>query len=258
MNGLEEYINNLRTKLNESVFSPNFIRLANLYFINEQYDECINVCTIGLQIFPDYLTAKLLLLKALIKLEYLSEAEKLFPEIKSKIPNKDLIKQFERSISEIKEKPGQERIFYPHKINATIEYQSYKNKIDEINKDISGSFDIDEYVDPDFKAPKELENAFEKFCNDYSNFKFDLNENQFIKSETKPKKENGTQSNPGSFLNKINIVTETIADIYTKQGYLKEAFDVYNMLIENNHPNKRRIQEKLYELERNLVNDKNI
>jgi len=258
MNSLEEYIVNLKTKLNESIFSPQFIRLANLYFINEQYDECISVCTIGLQIFPDYLTAKLLLLKALIKLEYINEAEKVFTEIKNKIPNKDILKQIERSISDMKGKPGQERIFYPNKINTTIEYQSYKNKIDEINKDTLSSFDIDEYVNPDFSIPEEFVDSFEVFCTDYGNFKFDLNESQLIKSEVKPKKENGSQANPSSFLSKINILTETIADIYTKQGYLKEAFDAYNNLIENNHPNSRRIQEKLYELERNIVNGKNI
>ncbi|MFA5404794.1 MAG: hypothetical protein WC358_07665 [Ignavibacteria bacterium] len=258
MNGLEEYIINLKTKLNESIFSPQFIRLANLYFINEQYDECISVCNIGLQIFPDYLTAKLLLLKALIKLEYINEAEKVFSEIKNKIPNEDLLKQFERSIKEMKGKPGQERIFYPNKINTTIEYKSYKNKIDEINKDTIKNFDIDEYVNPDFTIPNEFTDTFEIFCNEYGSFKFDMNESQLIKSEVKSRRENGTQSNPGSFLSKINIVTETIADIYTNQGYLKEAFDAYNILIENNHPNSRRIQEKLYELERNMVNGKKI
>lgn len=256
MNSLEEYIVNLKSKLNESAFSPLFIRLANLYFINEQYDDCISVCTIGLQIFPDYLTAKLLLLKALIKLEYINEAEKVFSEIKCKIPNEDLIKQFERNISEIKGKPGQERIFYPNKINSTLEYPSYKNEIDELNKDLFAGFGIDDYVDPDFIAPKEINSAFESFNKDFGNFKFDLNENQLIKTDVKPKKENGNQSNAGSFLSKINIVTETIADIYTRQGYLKEAFDAYNLLIDNNHPNKRRIQEKLYELERNMVNGK--
>lgn len=258
MNSLEEYISNLKEKLNESVFSPKFIRLANLYFINEQYDECISVCTIGLQIFPDYLTAKLLLLKALIKLEYLNEAEKVFSSVKNKIPSPDLTKILERSIAEIKEKTGQERIFYPHKINTTVEFASYKNRIDELNKDTVGYFDIDEYVNPDFAFPKEYENIFEKFCSDYGSFKFDLNENQLIKSETKNKKENGVQSNPNSFLTKINILTETIADLYARQGYLKEAFDAYNILIENKHPNSRRIQEKLYELERNMVNGKNL
>lgn len=258
MNSLEEYIVNLKVKLNDSIFSPQFIRLANLYFINEQYDECISVCTIGLQIFPDYLTAKLLLLKALIKLEYINEAEKVYIEIKNKIPNKDILKQIERSIADMKGKPGQERIFYPNKINTTIEYQSYKNKIDEINKDTLSNFDIEEYVNPDFAIPAEFTVTFENFCNDYGSFKFDLNENQLIKTEGKPKKENGSQANTSSFLSKINILTETIADIYTKQGYLKEAFDAYNNLIENNHPNSRRIQEKLYELERNIVNGKNI
>jgi tetratricopeptide (TPR) repeat protein len=256
LNSLEEYIANLKVKLNESAFSPQFVRLANLYFINEQYDDCISVCTIGLQIFPDYLTAKVLLLKALIKLEYINEAEKVFNEIKCKLPNEDLIKQFERSISAIKGKPGQERIFYPNKINSTLEYPSYKNEIEEINRDLFANFDFDEFTDSDFTVPKEFDSAFESFCRDFGNFKFDLNESHLIKPDAKPKKENGAQSNPGSFLSKINIVTETIADIYTKQGYLKEAFDAYNLLIDNNHPNKRRIQEKLYELERNMVNGK--
>ncbi len=258
MNSLEEYIIKLKAKLNDSVFSPQFIRLANLYFINEQYDECINVCTIGLNIFPDYLTAKLLLLKALIKLEYINEAEKLFSEIKNKLQNDDLVKYFERSISEIKGKAVQERIFYPHKINTTIDFSTYKNKIDEINIDTNCVIDIDEYLDPDFKIPKELEKMFEKFCNEYENFKFDLDDNQLIKSEPKNKKENNGQTNTSSFLSKINILTETIADIYFKQGYIKEAFDTYNILIENKHPNSRRIQEKLYELERSMVNGKNL
>lgn len=256
MNSLEEYIANTKARLNENIFSPLFIRLANLYFINEQYDDCISTCTIGLQIFPEYLTAKLLLLKALLKLEYISEAEKVYSEIKGKIPNKDIYKQLERSISEIKGKQSQERIFYPNKINSTVDFQSYKNKIENINKDIQSVYYIDEYVDPDFRFTKEMEKAFDSFSKSFSTFKFDSNESHMIKSDTKPKKENGNQSAAGSFLSKINIITETIADIYVKQGYLKEAFDAYNLLIEKNHPNKRRIQEKLYELERNMVSSK--
>jgi hypothetical protein len=256
MNSLEEYIANTKAKLNENIFSPLFIRLANLYFINEQYDDCINTCSIGLQIYPDYLTARLLLLKALIKLEYISEAEKEFADIKYKIPNKDIIRQIERSISEIKGKQSQERIFYPNKINTTIDFHSYKNKIDGINRDILGVFYIDEYVDPDFKFTDEMEKGFTSFVRDFGSFKFDSNDTQVIKPESKQKKENGNQSLTGSFISKISIVTETIADIYVKQGYLKEAFDAYNILIENKHPNTRRIQEKLYELERNMVSSK--
>jgi len=258
MNSLEEYIANTKTRLNENIFSPLFIRLANLYYINEQYDDCINTCTIGLQIYPDYLTAKLLLLKALIKLEYISEAEKVFSDIKGKIPNKDIYKILERNINDLKGKQGQERIFYPNKINTTVDFQSYKNKIDDLNKDINSVYYIDEYVDPDFKFTQEMQNSFDAFNKEFGSFKFDSGDNHIIKSEFKSRKENGNQSTPGSFLSKINIVTETIADIYVKQGYLKEAFDAYNILIEKSHPNTRRIQEKLYELERNMVSGKRL
>ncbi len=49
---------------------------------------------------------------------------------------------------------------------------------------------------------------------------------------------------PEELLNKIKIVTETLADIYAEQGNYKEAFDAYNILLRagsgNEQANRRK------------------
>ena len=70
MYNLDNYINFLKEKLENNFFSPLLIKLANLYFFNDQYDNCIKICNMVTELFPFYLTPKILKVKALIKLEY--------------------------------------------------------------------------------------------------------------------------------------------------------------------------------------------
>ncbi len=85
-NNFDKYTRKIKSKLDKNYLSPLFIRLANLLYANEQYEDCISVCKTGLEIYPQYLTAKLILLKAYLKAEYLNEAEILFQNIKTKLP----------------------------------------------------------------------------------------------------------------------------------------------------------------------------
>ena len=68
--------------------------------------------------------------------------------------------------------------------------------------------------------------------------------------QTFPIKKNIAPSD--SFFSGIKIITESLADILAKQGFFKEAFEAYNILLSQENSNKRRIQEKLYDLERNF------
>lgn len=249
MNSLENYIKSMKERLNENIFSPIFIRLANLYYINDQYEECLNVCNIGLEIYPDYLTAKILAIKALIKLEYVSEADRLLKEITPKIPSRELTDMFQKCIDDLKQKPRQERIYYQDKIAPVESYNAYSEKINKIN---------DHPVNIEFKDIADMRNNaesilskdiyYEKFLKDYNDFQF---ENKMHTNPERRRKNNSSQKQPTVDLDisKIKIVTETIADLYAKQGLLKEAFDAYSFLIKAGHSNKRRIKEKLSELE---------
>jgi hypothetical protein len=258
INTLDEYIAEFSKKISSNIFSPYFSRLANLYFLNGQYEECITVCKTGLELYPDYQTAKIIMLKALIKLEYINEAETLIEDLEDKYLNYEIITGYRDSISQLKTISKQERIYYTQRISTVVSFDDFRNIIEKtvvnrktINKDTL----ISHLVEERKKAEKELE--FNNFKNKIDNFKFDKLPEKIkkssIKNENAPVKET---SETLHFL-KIKLITETFAGLIAKQGYIKEAFNFYNILIKKEGANIERIMVKLTELERSLTHEDN-
>ena len=251
----EEYIRVVRAKLNSNMFSPLFVRLANLYILNKQYEECIDVCKTGLEIYPDYLSAKLILLKAFIKLEYINEAENLLTDLEGKITNLEIFNKLKEQVNELKKVSRQERISYPQKRKDVVEFSSYEERINSL-VDKKSKLDFQELLLNWDNAEQEKyidENAFEQFLSNFSKIKFDIQSDTFKGSTTKPGIEEHSKDINVSFASDIKIVTETLADLYAKQGYFKEAFNAYNMLLRADTSNKERILKKLSELEINYI-----
>lgn len=254
LKGLNSYIKEIKNKINDDYLSPLFIRLANLYYHDGQYEESINVCNIGLKIYPEYYTAKLLLLKSLIKMEYISEAEPVLLELEEKFPNLEVIKNFRKEVNGIKKSNKQEKIYYSNKINTYLEFKNYSRKINNILPGSDLSFDSINHL---------LGNSGDEPGKNYfSEENFDIFKNKFnalqlenekpVKRSTTDEKLRKTSGGPESFFSRIKIITETLADLLAKQGYFKEAFEAYNILLQSQGVNKSRIQEKLYDLERNF------
>lgn len=246
MNSIEKHISTLKEELNNKIFSPAFIRLANMYYLNGQYEECITTCNIGLQMFPNYLTAKLLLLKALIKLEHLSEAEKVFKEICYKISNPDLLRSLKHSIEELRNKPTQERLFYAQKVYNTIDFKTYADKFISIAECVE-KIDFEVFIREIDNIDSFLtEEEFQKIKSRYDELNID------VSTSTTKTSQQTANNNQGTLLSKFKKVTLTIADLLMKQGYLKDAFEAYSLLLNSNTDDRTKIQEKLNELERNL------
>ncbi|MGB9696465.1 MAG: hypothetical protein ACP5P3_04075 [Ignavibacteria bacterium] len=247
MNSIEKYISSLKEELNNKIFSPSFIKLANMYYLNGQYEECIITCNIGLQIFPNYLTAKLILLKTLIKLEHLSEAEKVFTEICYKISNPDLLMSLKHSIEELRNKPTQEKLFYVHKLSSNIiDFEDYSDKFISIGADIE-KFDIETFIREINNIDSLLsEEELKKLKSRYDELNIDAS------SKTTRATHKTNNDNQDTLLSKFKKITLTLADLLMKQGYLKDAFEAYSLLLSSNVDNKAKIQEKLNKLERNL------
>ena len=255
ISNFEEYIRVVRAKLNRNMFSPLFVRLANLYLLNKQYEECIDVCKTGLDIYPNYLTAKLILLKALIKLEYINEAENLLKDLEEKITDLEIFNKLKEQVSELKKVSRQERISYPQKRKEVVEFSSYEERINSI-VDKKSKLDFQELLLNWENAEQEKyvdENAFEQFLADFNKIKFDIQTNTFKSAIRKSGIEEQSKDVNFSFASDIKIVTETLADLYAKQGYFKEAFNAYNMLLRADTSNKERILKKLSELESNYI-----
>ncbi|MBS1518794.1 MAG: hypothetical protein JSS91_11960 [Bacteroidetes bacterium] len=246
-NNFHKYIEDAKSRLDSNYLSPLFFRLANLYYLNEQYEECISVCKSGLNIYPNYLTIKLILLKAFLKAEYLNEAENIFNEIKNKISVREIIQKLSGNIQNLRSVSGQEKIYYPKESKIKFDFRTFEKKFDPQEK-LFTEFSVNDLLykysipdsDPDFKN-------FEAI---YSEFHFRKNYRTSGAEDQKAK----SDSRSDSELEKhIKIITETLADLYAEQRNYKQAYEAYSFLIRAGSPNSKRIEEKLNELERNMV-----
>lgn len=247
--GINKYVFELKKKLDNNFLSPQFVRLANLYYLNEEYEECIELCKTGLKIYPDYLTAKLVLLKAQLKMEYLTEAENLYDEVYPKIKGMEIQIAFERIFSELRKLSGQEKIYYPLDVKNKVDYKTFESSfdIDNFKRDELSLEEIinepelvksDDFIDKD---------AFAKFLNDYNSFE--------LTSKQSDKSPDLKTINQNQFkYYKLKIITETIADLYAKQGNFREAFEAYNILLRLTPSSQDRISQKIFELERLMAN----
>ena len=250
-NNFDKYTLEIKQKLDKNYLTPLFIRFANLLYANEHYEECISVCKTGLDIYPEYLTAKLILLKAFMKEEYLNEAEILFSQIRSKITNTDLKLKLENNIRNLKAISKQEKIYYTKTAKYKYDYKVFEKKY-QPQENMFTQFSINDLFDEGIGKKVVNSKEYHDFVNQFDSFHFEKNQTT---SRNVPENILRKQEQPydsEDLLHRIKIVTETLADIYAQQGNFKEAFDAYNILIRAGSANSKRIEEKLNELERNM------
>ena len=193
-------------------------------------------------------------MKALIKLEYISDAESLLNEIELKIGNFEIMKNYRGSISELKKLSKQEKICYPAKIISITEFE--EPNIGKYNFDDTTKIKFDELIklrsnNEESKVIDKID--YKKFEDTFNNFKL---KKPIVKKNdipNKPSKSNGVQETETLHFMRLKIMTETFADLLTNQGFYKEAFNIYNSLLNKENSNKKRLLDKLTELERNII-----
>ncbi|MFZ4589873.1 MAG: hypothetical protein ACOYN6_02675 [Ignavibacteria bacterium] len=256
MYNLDNYINFLKEKLENNFFSPLLIKLANLYFFNDQYDNCIKICNMVTELFPFYLTPKILKVKALIKLEYFNEAESELKDIENKIQNKELIDLLYSSLDEFKKKQSQAKIFYKEMLSDLDKFEDYEDKLrnipfcdtlpDQNNQELV-------FIDNELFANLENDAKFKIFLDTINSISIDAPQpKKNSKYDDNTDLNNYKNDSKDSILGNVKIITETIADVIAKQGLHKEAFDAYTLLLRAGHKNKKRILEKIADLERRM------
>lgn len=250
-NKLDKYTLDVKNKLNNNYLSPLFIRLANLLYINEDYEYCIDVCKTGLEIYPDYLTAKLILIKALLKSEYLNEAEILFNDIKEKIPDDEMYDKLASSINNLKSLSGQEKIYYPRSHKLKYDFKDFQKKF-PLQENLFSESDITDFLSVKSETMNHTKIEFENFMKHFNAFHFDKDVSSISDQGITGKYVTEELNEAATLISRMKIITETLADLYAEQGNFKEAFEAYNFLLRAGSSNKKRIEDKLYELERNI------
>lgn len=257
MHNLDNYIGFLKEKLEKNPFSPALIKLANLYFFNERYDNCVKICNMISELYPYYLSPVILKIRALIKLEYYNEAEAELNNIENRIQNKELTELLRTSIEEFRSKQTQAKIFYNEMLSDLDKFEdfesyftglSYLESLPE-NKNPELSF-----LDNEFLRKIEESSEFSMFADGVNGIKLELQQPKKDSDTTGTSVDSLSVSAAGkdSLMGNVKIITETIADVLAKQGLTKEAFDAYTLLLRAGHKNKKSILEKIAELERRM------
>lgn len=257
MLNLDNYIVFLKEKLEENPFSPALIKLGNLYFFNERYDNCVKICNMIIELYPFYLSPKILKIRALIKLEYFTEAETELYNIENKVQNKELVDLLRSSIEEFRSKQTQAKIFYNEMLSDLDKFEDYEEYFKDLNycKIIPENNSPElSFIDIDFIQTVENDNDFKIFAEEIKKISLDLHKNKSAIESAKELVQNSilTSSNKDSLIGNVKIITETIADVMAKQGLNKEAFDAYTLLLRAGHKNKKNILDKIAELERRM------
>lgn len=257
MLNLDNYIGFLKEKLEDNPFSPLLIKLANLYFFNESFDNCVKICKMICELYPHYLSPRILKIRALIKLEYYNEAEAELNIIENKIQNKELVELLLSTIEEFRLKQTQAKIFYNEMLSDLAKFDNYEDFFVNLNYcNLLPENNNPEltFIDSEFLESIENDQDFLKFKENVDNISLDLHR---PKKGIRTVKEIAQNNYPSinikdSLIGNIKIITETIADIMAKQGLHKEAFDAYTLLLRAGHKNKKTILDKISELERRM------
>ena len=242
-----------KEKINKNFLSPLFVKVANLHYLNEEYEDCISVCRAGLSVYPHYLTAKLLLLRAFLKAEYLNEAEAIFNEIKPKVTSNQLLSKLRNSIDSLASVSNQEKLYMPSEPPLRTDFGEF-DKYFDIQEKLFPEYDLESILEgKNDDAPASVDPDYEDFMLAYETFHFNVRQQKGeTGSQDDSHKASASVLAGDTLMSKVRIITETLADLYSEQGNYKEAMEAYNLLLRAGSTNYKRIEEKLLELERKI------
>jgi tetratricopeptide (TPR) repeat protein len=234
-------------KVRSNPLTPEFAKLANYYLINGNTNEAISLLKQGINFYPDYTTAKMILGKCYLANRYYYDAKKIFESILADNPELGIAQKFleianDLAKSEVSRKHEDDII--PRLEFKSVEFHDY-----DFNYNLFPSFEIEEICAGNLSA-NNVEDSQE-----YREFKEVFRSPYFFKPEaSKAKFEKKRLKNKFE----VKIITETLADIFAKQGNYFDALEAYTYLVKIKPDRKEQLEGKISEVEthiQKLIND---
>jgi tetratricopeptide (TPR) repeat protein len=240
-------IEKFEDKIRANPLTPEFVKLANYYLINGNVNEAISVLRSGLDFYPNYTTAKLVLGKCYLANRYFLDAKVIFDQILTDNPDMSIARKYfeiadDLTKSEVSRKHEDDivpkldfkaPVFNDYDFNYNL-FPSYE--LEDVEK---GEIDISEFEE----------------SNDYREFVKVFESPYFFKKESSvPRFEKKRLKNKFE----VRIITETLADIFAKQGNYFDAIEAYTYLLKIKPERKEALETKISEVEvqiQKLIND---
>lgn len=234
-------------KVRANPLSPEFVKLANYYLINGNVSEAISLLQAGLNFYPDYVTARLLLGRCYLANRYFFDAKKVFEQILADYPDMNIVLKYidvavELAKSEVSRK-------HEDDIIPKLEFKAPEFNDFDFNYNLFPSYEIDEWG-----KDKIDERSFAE-TPEFTEFKDIMESPYFFKKEkVKPTFEKKRLRNKFE----VKIITETLADIFARQGNYFDAIEAYTHLLKIKPERKEQLENKIDEVEmqiQKLIND---
>jgi len=240
-------IQKLEDKIRANPLTPEFVKLANYYLINGNISEAIDLLHAGLKFYPGYTTAHLLLGKAYLSNRYFMDAKRLFEKLLQEHPEMAIAKKYLEIANDLTKTEVSRR--HEDDIIPKLEFKAPVFNDYDYNYNLFPSYEIEEFISEKIDSDS-LEDS-----NDYNDFRKVFESPHFFRKEsTKPAYEKKRLKNKFE----VRIITETLADIFAKQGNYFDAMEAYTYLLKIKPERKEILESKISEVEiqiNKLIND---
>lgn len=240
-------ISKFEDKIRTNPLSPEFVKLASYYIIDGKINDAINLLKLGLNFYPSYTTAKLFLGKCYLANRYFYDAKKVFEDILNEHPDMSIAKKYLDITSELSKTEVSRK--HEEDIIPRLEFKAgVFNELD-FNYNLFPNYDVKDLLENKFMSYN-FENSTE-----FSEFRKVFESPHFFKrTDVKPSLERKRLKNKFE----VKIITETLADIFAKQGNYFDALEAYSHLLKIKPDRKEHIESKINEVEvkiQRLIND---
>lgn len=237
---INKYLSILSKDPNSIVFAP----LAEAYRKAGMLDEAIATAKDGLQLHPNYLSGLVALGRAYYDKGMLREAEAELEQVVKIAPDNIIAANI---LAEIRQSSGE------GKPQAVPIQESTAPNTPVVSQPVGGNDEDVEEIEP-----LELEEVTEDQDDLGAVFAPDFFQSEAIPSESEtPVLENPSADEESEIIQeeevapKKEITTETIAELYIKQGYIDRAIDIYQTLCDA-QPENEEIKKKLANLKKQV------
>jgi tetratricopeptide (TPR) repeat protein len=245
---LKYLIQKFEDKIRGNPLSPEFVKLANYYLINGNTREAIDLLKSGLEFHPSYPTARLLLGKAYLAGRYFIDSRRMFEKLLSDYPDMNVARKY-LDISVDMSKTDVTRK-YDDDIVPKLEFKAPEYNDYEFNYNLVPSYDVEDIISESLNI-KAMEDS-----NEFRDFKNIFESPHYFKNESTSKPSFEKKRLKNKF--EVKIITETLADIFAKQGNYFDAIEAYTYLLKIKPERKEALENKIGEVEmqiNKLIND---
>lgn len=240
-------IEKFEEKIRSNPLTSEFVKLANYYLINGNVNEAISLLHSGLKFYPNYTTAKIILGKCYLANRYFFDARKIFEQVLSDNPGLSIANKYFEIANDLTRHEVSRR--HDDDIIPKLDFKAPVFNDFDFNYNLFPSYDIEDLIKDSIELNDTEETA------EYKEFKNVFTSPYFFKHEhSKPALEKKRLKNKFE----VNIITETLADIFAKQGNYFDAIEAYTYLLKIKPDKKEIIESKIGEVEvqiQKLIND---